>query len=49
MQGRSSGPTYLVREDLIVVQEALRPVHECIDVVWCGELCWSLVSHAIFP
>ena len=49
MLGGSFGRTYLVRENIFVVQESLRPVHERIDVVWGGELRWPLVSHTIFP
>lgn len=41
--------TYLIWEDVLVVQNALSPVHQRVDVFWSGEFGRLLVLHAVFP
>lgn len=38
-----------VWEDGLVIEDALRPVHERVDIFGRGKLRWALVAHAIFP
>ena len=41
--------THLAREDLLVVKQSLRPVHQCVDVLRRGQLRRLLVSYPVFP
>lgn len=41
--------TDLVGEVLFVIEEALGPVHQGIDVLWRGELRGSFVLDAVLP
>lgn len=41
--------TDLVREDRLVVQKSLSPVHERIDIIWGRKFGRSLVLDAILP
>lgn len=48
-KGLITGRTDLIREDFLVVQDPLRPVHQRVDVLGSGQLRWPLVLHAVFP
>ena len=41
--------TDLVREDRLVVQKTLGPVHKRIDIIWSRKFGRSLVLDAILP
>jgi hypothetical protein len=47
--GITGGYTDRIREDGLVVEDILGPVHEGVDILGRGKLCGSLVAHAIFP
>ena len=37
------------REHLLIVDVALNPRHQVLDILWCGHLCRLLVVLAILP
>ena len=41
--------THLAWEDLLIIQQSLRPVHERVDVLRRGQLRCLLVPYAVFP
>ena len=43
------GRTNLVREDGLILEEALRPIHERVNVFRGWKFRWPFVSVTIFP
>lgn len=43
------GHTDSAGEHLLVIDVALDPSHQVLDVLWCGHLGWSLVVLRILP
>lgn len=41
--------TYLIWEDVLVVQDVLSPIHQSVDVLWSWKLCRPLVLDTVFP
>lgn len=47
--GITGGCTDGIREDGLVVEDILGPVHEGVDVLGRGKLRGALVTYAVFP
>ena len=41
--------TDLIREDGLVIEKSLRPIHQGIDIFWSRQLGWPLVLDSVFP
>jgi hypothetical protein len=47
--GITGGRTDGIREDGLVVEDVLGPVHEGVDILGRGKLRGALVTYAVFP
>jgi hypothetical protein len=48
-KGMTGGDTDGIREDCLIIKDALGPIHERVDILGRGELCRTLVAYTIFP
>jgi hypothetical protein len=48
-RNKTEDHTDSIREDSLVVEDILSPVHEGVDILRRGKLCGTLVAHAVFP